>query len=93
MTVKLNTDSWARTLAEFRTHFPNTVQPDGGEFKSKNLMSPDILGYVKDKDGVTVEISTGWFVNHRIFGVTYASTSDKLSFCAHSWEEITKALC
>jgi hypothetical protein len=39
---------------------------------SPNFMTPDLLGYVDAPDGARVEISTGFFIDHRLIVVTPA---------------------
>lgn len=36
-----------------------------------NFMTPDVLGYVRGLDGSRIEVSTGMFMDDRMFGATW----------------------
>lgn len=55
-----------------------------------NFMTPDVICYVY-VDGDPVEISTGRFLEQRVFGVTFPRVDDmpnERDFCAFSIDEI-----
>ena len=68
----MNTDDWPTTVAKYREIFGKCRLGKNAWalFKGSNFMTDEVLGYV-DVDGTAVEISTGWFLDHRIFGVTF----------------------
>lgn len=62
---------------------------------SPNFITPDLIGYII-VDDMPVEISTGMFLDRRLFGVTFPRHDDgqanDLSFVAYSIEEIATTL-
>lgn len=70
------TDDWPTTVAKFRTLFaPLPTLPPDMNLRGVNYITPDVLGRVV-ADGEPVEIATGWFMDHRVFGITYNRTAD-----------------
>jgi hypothetical protein len=72
----MNTDDYPTTVAKFRDIFgayAGARRP--ATLKGQNFMTDDVLGYV-NVNGTTVEVSTGWFLDRRIFGVTFPPAAD-----------------
>lgn len=77
--MNTNTDDWQTTVDKFwdlfRDHVtPPAVWPEG--VKGKNFMTPEFLGVVYDAERNPVEITTGWFLDHRLFGMTWPRNPD-----------------
>lgn len=53
-------------------------------------MTPDVLGYVQTPHGIA-EISTGTFLDDRVYGVTFRPDPENRSTCALSWPEVLTA--
>jgi hypothetical protein len=68
----VNTDDWPTTLATFHRLFGDlhTRRPPRG-VTDRNFVTSEWLGYVRTPDGGSAEISSGWFLDHRLFGVTF----------------------
>lgn len=60
-------------------------------FKGHNFLSDDIIALLTTTTGHCVEVSTGWFLDHRIYGFT---TNDPRaeSSCFHDWGELVEAV-
>lgn len=74
-TTTPNTDDWPTTLAKFADLFGPHRTRKRTNLEGVNFMTDEILGVV-EVAGEPVEISTGWFMDHRIFGVTFPPTVD-----------------
>jgi hypothetical protein len=93
--LTMNTDDWPTTEAKFYELFDVELtreRPTG--LTGTNFMTDEILGYVRTEFG-PAEISTGWFLDHRFFGVTFgrgAGAPSDLERAYGSLDEIHHAL-
>ena len=68
----MTVQDWPTTIARFDELFgdrPPTTKHNS--LKGVNFVTNEYLGSVLDKDGVPVEVSTGIFLEDRVFGVTF----------------------
>jgi hypothetical protein len=88
----MNVDDFPTTESTFYAMFGDvrtSKRPTG--LDGVNFMTSDILGYVK-VGGESVEISTGWFMDHRIIGVTYGPSGDERSCMVDTLAEARELL-
>lgn len=94
--TRLHPDDWRVIKADFDRRFPGRIRtrtPDG--FPGKNLVTPDVLGYVTDADDTPVEVSTGVICGDRLYGLTWPmrdGVSDDRSRPVRSLDEVEAAL-
>lgn len=69
---------WNDCVAAFHQRFEKRLAPtrEGRNWPGVNFMTPDWLGYVTTPAGEIVEVSTGWFLDHRLFGITWPRLLD-----------------
>jgi hypothetical protein len=69
---------WRDVTAWFTTTFAD-MRVDAARrlIPGTNFVTPERLGYVRFHDGDVCEVSTGMFGPHRVYGVTFARTSDE----------------
>ena len=72
MNDTLHPTDWRVIEPEFRARFAGRIvksMPDrpGGV----NPMTPDLLGFVRTGDGGIVEVTTGMFLDHRMYGIVH----------------------
>lgn len=76
-----------RDLSAFKTGKPML----GSALRGKNFMTDERLGIVRINDE-TIEISTGWSMDHRIYGVTFdrvvSSTPDDRDTSTYNWTDV-----
>lgn len=57
----------------------------------KNLVTQEVLGLISI-NGKTIEVSTGWFLDHRMYGVTfdqpYDAGADPRDKSFHEWTDV-----
>ncbi len=92
----LQVDGWNRELiAAGLTPVPRHQAHAHLFGKSPNFMTQDLIGYYY-VDGDPVEISTGMFLELRLFGVTFpridTSTPDPRDFVVESIDEVVATL-
>jgi hypothetical protein len=70
-TMKASAMDWPTTVSEYRRLFGDVEVKRGFTLRGPNLLTPEVLGFVK-VPGSVVEITTGTgFGGERIFGVTF----------------------
>lgn len=89
-------DDWSTTERRFDELLGDqrTSKPRQG-FEGRNFMTDEVLGYVETARGDVVEISSGMFLDDRLYGVTFSTLDPdhyEKSKCCHSWAEVMEAL-
>ena len=90
-------DDWPTTEATFRRLFPSGRRADRHPRhpRGRNFLTSDLLGYVRTVDG-PCEVSTGWFLGHRLFGLTWPKptpdTTHPRDTAAHTWADVVALL-
>ncbi|MBP7629083.1 MAG: hypothetical protein KA758_01415 [Acidimicrobiales bacterium] len=96
MNDTLHPDDWRVIEPEFRARFAGRLsermphRPEGD-----NPMTPELLGFVFTSDGDIVEVTTGMFLDHRLFGVVWPRIDGRIDprdCCVHSLDELEEAL-
>lgn len=67
---------WPTCRAEFHRLFGHQLgrrQP--GHPKGANFITNELLGFV-EHDGTTVEVTTGWFLDSRVYGLVWPRLPD-----------------
>lgn len=91
----LQLDHWRRELIE--AGFTPMRRADANPHlfgQHPNFMTPDVICYVYI-DGDPVEISTGMFLEQRLFGITFPRVdgmANERDFCAFSIDEISTTI-
>jgi hypothetical protein len=85
-----DTYDWPTIKAMADERWPNWSRKRS-PFKGRNFMTDEVLALLDTSKGYMVEVSTGWFIDARIYGLT---TNDPKveSSCFHDWDELVAAV-
>lgn len=86
-----DTTDWPTCERRFGEMFTTVGRPSAAR-PGRNFVKPEILGHVRDADGTVVEVSTGWFMGHRLYGITYPEPADERSRACAALAEVAEAL-
>lgn len=91
--MNADTYDWPTIIEKSREDlgmFPSASPQYDSVLRKKNFMTTEVLGTFR-MNGIVVEVATGWFMTHRIYGVTidrpFDTSPDERDRCFDNWDE------